>query len=977
MSDTESSSSDNFEDAVESVELAQSPTSKAKRNTMKRGVTSADVAAAGATRSEHQLSPEIEDQIEILTGDQLAQRDCRWRRLENLRRRGETGAGDDQGSGQDSPLNVTCGTPADSRESSVEGIYLSGVRSNHPFKVVECDSRSVQSDNKSGRNEGSHRSSVSDVRPPPIPDIVSSSKPASVPKTTSVPVSGVGARSGSVTTLVSPTTTLMGPPPSLPLAPPRKKRSSTSSITPESAEVSFLTGTKPKPGSLAVESINVNHPIPSPASTVASLTKDLEKHVLRSPSPKEENLSVHNLNIRSALKGEYVVRPQDEECRRGEQPRKLSCSDSTGINQDPAGVILEEEGLSGTGRGSIGKSRRKDGYTSGGSGSFHSGGSGGYHSSKSQVASGRGSGESRKSMSGSDADNSGMMKQMNLFVRTKTDSGSRMSDQEILKQIKVKNLDDGTELDLATAEDRMPKYTDPLSQHIMRLTSEYATTQSVSDIRSIDSDTESLDSRMSDFYEIGRAAKKKQSFTKFVGNFGKNAKTAAKKMTDEMKDKIHKTKEEKQEEKLGRLATDITNTDGVSCQLAGQTGQVFKRIQAHKSGPFDFQTLQFGQDLSNHHQGPIWCMKFSLCGRLMASAGQDCILRIWVLKDKYSYFHDMRRRYQMENEADPISSEQAQQEELIKDYLNDPEYSGHIFMDRPFVTYTGHTSDLLDVSWSKNYFILTSSMDKTVRLWHISKDECLCIFQHIEFVTATVFHPRNDQFFISGSLDGKIRVWNIPEKKVALWNEVSAGANKLITAASYCQNGKFIVVGTYDGRVIFFSTEQLKYHTTIHVQSSRSKNRRKITGIEAMPGEDRILITSNDSRIRLYDLRDLSLVCKYKGYTNVASPIKACFSPDGRYITSGSENQCVFLWSTNHVPQAITARKDRNDYYEAIKAHNAVVTCSLFAPVPQPLLEAASRSKEAAGCDKEIQGEVVVSGDFEGDIKIFINVRKN
>ena len=114
-----------------------------------------------------------------------------------------------------------------------------------------------------------------------------------------------------------------------------------------------------------------------------------------------------------------------------------------------------------------------------------------------------------------------------------------------------------------------------------------------------------------------------------------------------------------------------------------------------------------------------------------------------------------------------------------------------------------------------------------------------------------------------------------------------------------------MVVGTYDGRVIFFSTEQLKYHTTIHVQSSRSKNSRgrKVTGIEAMPGEDRILITSTDSRIRLYDLRDLSLVCKYKGYTNVSSQIKACFSPDGRFITSGSENQCVYLWSTNHVPQ--------------------------------------------------------------------------
>ena len=53
----------------ESVEIAQSPTSKAKRNTMKRGaVTSAEIEAVGRA-TEHQMSPEIEDQIEILTGN--------------------------------------------------------------------------------------------------------------------------------------------------------------------------------------------------------------------------------------------------------------------------------------------------------------------------------------------------------------------------------------------------------------------------------------------------------------------------------------------------------------------------------------------------------------------------------------------------------------------------------------------------------------------------------------------------------------------------------------------------------------------------------------------------------------------------------------------------------------------------------------------------------------------------------------------
>lgn len=113
------------------------------------------------------------------------------------------------------------------------------------------------------------------------------------------------------------------------------------------------------------------------------------------------------------------------------------------------------------------------------------------------------------------------------------------------------------------------------------------------------------------------------------------------------------------------------------------------------------------------------------------------------------------------------------------------------------------------------------------------------------------------------------------------------------------QNGKFAVIGTYDGRCVFYTTENLKYHTQIHVRSSRGRNSqgRKITGIEPMPGEDKvnskcsgywsiftdiyicvqILVSSNDSRIRLYDLRDLNLSCKYKGYVNISSQISASF----------------------------------------------------------------------------------------------------
>ena len=59
----------------------------------------------------------------------------------------------------------------------------------------------------------------------------------------------------------------------------------------------------------------------------------------------------------------------------------------------------------------------------------------------------------------------------------------------------------------------------------------------------------------------------------------------------------------------------------------------------------------------------------------------------------------------------------------------------------------------------------------------------------------------------------------------------------------YFQNGKFTVVGTYDGRCMFYETEQLKYFTQINVRSTRGKNAkgRKITGIEPLPGEDKVI----------------------------------------------------------------------------------------------------------------------------------------
>merc|ERR1719419_1477541 len=135
----------------------------------------------------------------------------------------------------------------------------------------------------------------------------------------------------------------------------------------------------------------------------------------------------------------------------------------------------------------------------------------------------------------------------------------------------------------------------------------------------------------------------------------KSANKFAKHLSTEI-NKRQKTREEKAEEKMRKLETNISTTDGVQVSRKDAEmaeAQNFKRIQAHKSGPYDFENIQFGQDLSGHHTGGIWCMKFSLNGWLLATAGQDCILRIWVLRDRHQHFHEMRRKYQQEHEGIP------------------------------------------------------------------------------------------------------------------------------------------------------------------------------------------------------------------------------------------------------------------------------------------------------------------------------------
>ena len=341
--------------------------------------------------------------------------------------------------------------------------------------------------------------------------------------------------------------------------------------------------------------------------------------------------------------------------------------------------------------------------------------------------------------------------------------------------------------------------------------------------------------------------------------------------------------------------------------------------------------------------GAIWASEFSQDGRFFAAGGRDRVVRVWAVI------------------STPEERKAHEDEEALANGGTAQRLSAPVFRNRPVMEFEGHTGEVLDLSWSKNNFLLSSSMDKTVRLWHMSRKECLCTFKHKDLVTKLAFHPVDDRFFLAGSLDTMLRLWSIPDKSVAYSVQLPA----FVTAVAFCPDGRTAIAGLLNGLCMFYNTDGLKYQSQIHVRSSRGKNAKgsKITGIQTMvvpslphrnilslpsspqsagfppsrtssdlmtAGEIKVLISSNDSRVRIYNLREKTLDVKFKGHENTYSQISASFSDDGKYVISGSEDCKACIWSVSSADSLIDNKDKRPcEYFDA---HSSVVTTSRFAP---------------------------------------------
>ncbi|CAH2352163.1 hypothetical protein CLIB1423_06S00188 [[Candida] railenensis] len=389
------------------------------------------------------------------------------------------------------------------------------------------------------------------------------------------------------------------------------------------------------------------------------------------------------------------------------------------------------------------------------------------------------------------------------------------------------------------------------------------------------------------------------------------------------------------------------------------------------------------------NQNEIFVMEFSRDGKYLATAGRDSVIRIWkvisspLARLEYKSYEEANKENTGKKESvDNIDSFSLPpgQNEISSDKKNpckvsmskstasanntsganfgkngttsangsnnNGEYrrsktrlfpNAPVFHQEPVRIFRGHSHNILSLDWSKNNFLISGSMDRTVRLWHIDKYECLQTFPHEDFVTTVKFHPTDDRFFLSGSLDNRLRLWSIIEQNIAYVNDL--GDDVLITAASFTPDGTICLAGGFNGSFFTLETKGLQLIARYevkekHVNPFHDKNGNKITGIKVFErNEDEskenhshfkkhakddkddgadsktksdpmakwnVLVTTNDSKVRLVNSHQKKLVTRFKGLTNNSSSIVADISYDHQYIISGSEDHWCYVWKNNN-----------------------------------------------------------------------------
>ncbi|MGB6300661.1 MAG: AAA-like domain-containing protein [Rivularia sp. (in: cyanobacteria)] len=337
------------------------------------------------------------------------------------------------------------------------------------------------------------------------------------------------------------------------------------------------------------------------------------------------------------------------------------------------------------------------------------------------------------------------------------------------------------------------------------------------------------------------------------------------------------------------------------------------------------------------HNGRIRGLAWSPDGNTIASSSEDKTIRFWNLNNAL-----VKTIYGHTNAVIPVAV--SSNGKIIASASDDGSVKLWSRNGKLIQTLKGYEQGVLDVAFSPNNQIIASaSNDSTIKLWTIAGKELHTFKGHLAPVWSVNFSP-DGKTFISGSEDGTVKFWNIDgnllktintdqgiirvvafspdgniiasagkDKTIKLWNsqskllKVLKGHNDTITAIAFSPDGKIIASASLDKTIKLWNLEgkliqTLQGHDTdvrgIAFLSTplNSFNNKQLLQKNYL--KDYIIASAGgDSTVKLWNTN--GIITTLEGHSGAVWDVE--FTPDGKNLVSGSEDNNLMLWNLEKV----------------------------------------------------------------------------